>query len=328
MPSQNLTDAVAFRHSSPEAQNTFIVSWCFFNLCNYDCSYCMPNLKNGTFKGLPFERVREIVDGLFRAHPKKKFLFEFTGGEITIYRDFTQLITYLHEKGCDVSILSNGSRPTGWWEQHAPLLTHVCLSFHVERAQQEHFLAVLAVITRTTSVHLNLMVMPGRLKECLALYAAVEAQFPSVSLALQPLAPNEEIPPGEYSARELFVLQTQHADTPEGPMSGPGFLFSKPHVNYRESMVWQFAKRAEVPTTAQEVIAEGTNQWQGWKCSAGLEMVMIDWQGDIHRAWCKVGGRVGNIHDPTIHWPAEAVMCTKAHCRFGLDIMSTKERVP
>jgi MoaA/NifB/PqqE/SkfB family radical SAM enzyme len=228
--SQDLSDAITFKHSTAEAEHTFIVSWCFFNLCNYDCSYCPPNLKSGSLKGLPLETVKEIVDELRALHPTKKFLFEFTGGEITPYRDFTEMVTYLRDQSCDVNILSNGSRPLAWWKQHAPLLKHVCLSFHLERANADHYAEILEVITQTT--------------------------------------------------------------------------------------------------TANDVIGTNANKWQGWHCSAGLEMLIIDWQGDIHRAWCKVGGKIGNISERPIAWLREKVVCTKPSCRDGLDVMSTKERVP
>lgn len=279
----NISDAMAFKHSTPEAENTFIVSWCFFNLCNYDCSYCPPNLKSGSLKGLPLATVQEIVDGLLELYPQKKFLFEFTGGEITLYRDFTPMVNYLREKDCDVNILSNGSRPAEWWKQHAPLIKHVCLSFHLERACSDHYIEILKIITATTTVHLNIMVIPARLQECLDFYESVKSLYPQISLALQPLAGHPGVTLTDYTAKELFILQSQHADKVDTPKSGPGYLFSKPHQSYRSDMQWHFSEGAKQNTTANEVIAASTNNWLGWKCSAGLEMLIIDWQGDIHR---------------------------------------------
>jgi len=51
---------------------------------------------------------------------------------------------------------------------------------------------------------------------------------------------------------------------------------------------------------------------------------MINWDGDVHRATCRVGGSLGNIYDGSFEPPEEAVICTRKWCTCAADIPLTK----
>ena len=77
-------------------------------------------------------------------------------------------------------------------------------------------------------------------------------------------------------------------------------------------------------SSAHRFINEGTNNWAGWKCYAGVEQLVVDMSGYIYRGWCNVGGPIGNINDNTLILPGEPVLCDKSMCHCNYDIMSTK----
>ena len=75
---------------------------------------------------------------------------------------------------------------------------------------------------------------------------------------------------------------------------------------------------------ANDVIKEHLNQYKGWQCNAGIESLMINWDGEVHRATCRVGGSLGNIYKDTFKLPNEPITCTRDYCTCAADIPLTK----
>jgi MoaA/NifB/PqqE/SkfB family radical SAM enzyme len=75
---------------------------------------------------------------------------------------------------------------------------------------------------------------------------------------------------------------------------------------------------------ANDVIKNHLNKFKGWKCHAGIESLMINWDGEVHRATCRVGGSLGNIYKNTFTAPNDAVICTRDWCTCAADIPLTK----
>jgi MoaA/NifB/PqqE/SkfB family radical SAM enzyme len=71
-------------------------------------------------------------------------------------------------------------------------------------------------------------------------------------------------------------------------------------------------------------IIEHLNKYKDWTCNAGLESLMINWDGDVHRATCRVGGSLGNIYDDSFVAPNEPVVCDRNFCTCASDIPITK----
>ena len=51
---------------------------------------------------------------------------------------------------------------------------------------------------------------------------------------------------------------------------------------------------------------------------------MINWDGDVHRATCRVGGSLGNIYQGDFEIPEQAIICTRKWCTCAADIPLTK----
>jgi MoaA/NifB/PqqE/SkfB family radical SAM enzyme len=76
---------------------------------------------------------------------------------------------------------------------------------------------------------------------------------------------------------------------------------------------------------ANDVIKLHKNQFKGWSCNAGIESLMINWDGEVHRATCRVGGSLGNIYNGTFNVPNEPIICTRDFCTCAADIPLTKQ---
>jgi MoaA/NifB/PqqE/SkfB family radical SAM enzyme len=75
---------------------------------------------------------------------------------------------------------------------------------------------------------------------------------------------------------------------------------------------------------ANDVIKEKLNSFEGWKCNAGVESLMINWDGEVHRATCRVGGSLGNIYNGSFDYPTQSIICTRKWCTCAADIPLTK----
>jgi MoaA/NifB/PqqE/SkfB family radical SAM enzyme len=76
---------------------------------------------------------------------------------------------------------------------------------------------------------------------------------------------------------------------------------------------------------ANDVIKLHLNKFKGWSCNAGLESLMINWDGEVHRATCRVGGSLGNIYKGTFIVPMDSIRCTRDYCTCAADIPLTKQ---
>jgi pyruvate-formate lyase-activating enzyme len=72
------------------------------------------------------------------------------------------------------------------------------------------------------------------------------------------------------------------------------------------------------------------NNWKGWHCSTGLNSIYIDFDGNVWRGTCRVGGFVGNVHVVTgLDQGTELkngnwVVCTKDLCSCAADMNTPK----
>jgi MoaA/NifB/PqqE/SkfB family radical SAM enzyme len=78
---------------------------------------------------------------------------------------------------------------------------------------------------------------------------------------------------------------------------------------------------------ANDVIKLHLNKYKGWTCNAGIESLMINWDGDVHRATCRVGGSLGNIYNDAFIPPTKSIQCTRDWCTCAADIPLTKTSV-
>jgi hypothetical protein len=85
-----------------------------------------------------------------------------------------------------------------------------------------------------------------------------------------------------------------------------------------------FKDKTEQLYHANDVIKLHLNKYNGWTCNAGIESLMINWDGDVHRATCRVGGSLGNIYEGDFVAPSEPVTCDRNFCTCAADIPLTK----
>lgn len=312
-------DYLRLEHANPKHANTLVVNWFLGNTCNFKCSYCSDEFRDGTRPWHDLELTKDFCNRLLDSYKGKDIYFEFTGGEVTMWKHFLDLAEHLKSRGARMGMITNGSRTLRWWEQAKPLLDYVMMSFHVEFASTEKFTEIVNLLRNDIKVHVNIMLHLERFDECIAL-AEELSKLENLTISLQPLLKSlgkgEEVQEYTDEQKERFQeLQKKIEETR---------VFTRDFDKYRGEMVKVLGDNKR-NVSSHELIMNKENNWLEWKCYAGLENIVIDDKGEIFRGWCKVGGSIGNIKSSIISFPTAPISCNKDRCHCNFDICCTKE---
>jgi MoaA/NifB/PqqE/SkfB family radical SAM enzyme len=315
----SIHDFDRLKHLDSKNLNWFVVNWCLGSTCNFACSYCPESLHDGRRPWHSTENIKAFVDKVKAFHPEKQIYFEFTGGEVTLNKDFIEICKFCTEHGVKVGFITNGSRTLRWWEENKHYFDHVVMSFHSEFAKPDHFCKVIEILRLEVRTHVNIMMNPDQWDLCMDVAEKVK-DIGNASIALQPLIHDLASELYDYTPEQHKILNDQHE------LIGSKIKWVKGFDYYRGAMKAVKNDGSFTPRTAHSFIAKNTNNWLGWECFAGVEQLIIDIDGSVWRGWCRVGGRIGFINDPNLTLPTNSTVCNKNLCHCNFDIMSTKIR--
>jgi len=324
-----IKDYTKLTHEHEMAINTIVVNWCLSNVCNYNCSYC-PNYLHDSTTGWPdMKDVMSFCHKIIDHHESKNIYFEFTGGEVSLWKKFPDVVSFLKLfPNVYTGLISNGSPGSIWWDEMtgSSRLDHVCLSFHPEKATREkvaHFIEVVETCSKYMRTHINIMMHPDYFDRELEMADYLSRFIKNISIALQPLLVDFKDELFNYSKEQLTILDRQHE------LYGSKIKHDKEWPIFRGAMKVLGGKK-ELVSSAHRFIADGANRWTGWKCYAGVEQMVVDIAGRVWRGWCKEGGCLGTasacgVEDIDI--PNEPWVCNRDYCHCNFDIMCTKEKI-
>ncbi len=147
------------------------IFWEITSRCNFDCSYCSPDVHNKTESFQPFPKVLRATERLCEDFAKgEKTNFIISGGEPTLYPQFLDWVRLISVLGHHVSVHSNGSRHQDYYLE---LINHcdLNLSLHFDFVRIEKFFRVVEELTRVKIARNNknighlevkVMMLPGQ----------------------------------------------------------------------------------------------------------------------------------------------------------------------
>lgn len=304
-------------HANPAHERTLVVNWCLGNTCNFSCTYCPEDLHNAKNPWPELQTAIHFVNKILDVHSTKNIYIELTGGEVTLWKDLFSFAEYCRSKNIKIGIISNGSRTLEYWEKLIPKIDHVCLSFHAEKGNADHYYEVVKLASLSIRTHTNFMMHPEKFNTVLELAFRIK-DIPNISMAVQPLVIDFKDTLYSYTSTQLKVIDQQHE------MLVKHIKYDKSYEYYRGAMEMVDEGVTRKKISPQRLISLGVNNWQGWMCYAGVEQLVVNMDGEIFRGWCLVGGKMGHISDETLKLSADPVLCDKTFCHCNFDIMSTK----
>ena len=291
-------------------QNYIKVEWNLGKRCNYDCSYCPAAIHDNESPHTDLDILKRTVDKL--ATLPKPVRLSLTGGEPCVHPHIEQLIRHIKEKNMWLSITTNGTRKPLWYSMQQ--VDQYVFSLHFEYDWSNVLYTIKNVNDRNngsngTSIVVNVMAHQDKMKD---VRTAVDMlSFHAIPYAIRRVRWTE----GDHDLFDDMRYDQNDLDWILG------------HVATVKPNCIIHVDGGTKERHANDIIKLHLNQYKGWTCNAGLESLMINWDGDVHRATCRVGGSLGNIYDGTFIIPTEPVICTRNYCTCAADIPLTKQVV-
>lgn len=282
-------------------QNSIKIEWNLGKRCNYDCSYCPASIHDNTSAHTDIETLKSCVDKLMTLG--KPIRLSFTGGEPCVHPKFDELVKYCKHVGVSwISVTTNGTRP---YEFYASLpVDQYVFSIHLEYDWKRVFNTIESVVDLTKiKVIAQIMAHHDYMDAVLQLRAkCLLAEIPSTVRRIRWTEGDHDLfDDMRYNANDLNWLKEQDATV-------------QPNTVIDDQQLMH----------ANDVIKLHLNKYNGWTCNAGIESLMINWDGDVHRATCRVGGSLGNIYEGDFVAVSDPVTCDRNFCTCAADIPLTK----
>lgn len=289
--------------SSWPHQDQIKIEWNLGKRCNYDCSYCPSAIHDNFSPHTDINILEATVDKLCELG--KPLRISLTGGEPCVHPDIENLLEYFKRKDVFwVNLTTNGTRSASWYLQNEMFWNHLIFSLHFEydwqrvmhtinqyydSTEREFFVAVMAHHDHMEDVRK----VVKELREKGIKYTIRRIRWTE--------GDHNVFDDMRYDGKDLEWIVSQDATV-------------KPNCRVDNDQIIH----------ANDVIKKHLNQFNGWSCNAGIESLMINWDGDVHRATCRVGGSLGNIYQNTFVQPTSPIICTRDWCTCAADIPLTK----
>lgn len=288
-------------------QASIHVEWNIGKRCNLDCAYCPAEIHDNFS---PHTDLNIMVDTIYKLEKiGKPIRLSLTGGEPTVHPKINDILECANARLQWLSVTTNGLRSPEWYIKQPVNQWVFSLHFdneHSNRAAENivRYSQLLDMEGVSTFYQVNLM---------------CHHEYMDDVKAAANLLDGHHIP---YVCRRIRWTEADDREWFDD-------------MRYKEKdLEWILSKTASVKANcivddehklhANDIIKHKWNQFEGWKCAAGIESLMINWDGEVHRATCRVGGSLGNIYDDSFEPPKDWITCTRKWCTCAADIPLTK----
>jgi len=318
-----MTELVRIEHIDKKYKEWVRVEWNLGKRCNFDCSYCPPDLHDNSSGHADLKSFDNTIQKIRESYIDKKVRMSITGGEPFVHPRILEILSLFSKYNIDeVSTITNGSLPLVKYEASFEHLDHLIFSWHYEHLKEEHMRNVLYGL-KDRPIHVHLMFLPGRLEEIKNTVSWLEDNGIRYNIRrIRPLF----TPVGGFNLPGSSGMEGIHSkQSPDG-------YYSQEELEYLDtfSKAGTSQDNAEFFTTESSwfdnvntLLKNRQNSFVGWKCMAGIETLYIENDGNIFRATCKQGGPIGNISED-FKIPNNPIICAKQWCNCAADLNTTK----
>lgn len=148
-------------------EKTFSITWMVGIRCNYDCMYCPPSLHDNVSPSTSLETMQSYWKSIVEKtqHLNLKYKISFTGGEITVNKNFLPLVEWLksnyQEHLSAIICTTNGSASANYYKKLYNYVDNISFSFHSEFADSKQFfekmIELKRIIPGSKFIHVNIM---------------------------------------------------------------------------------------------------------------------------------------------------------------------------
>jgi MoaA/NifB/PqqE/SkfB family radical SAM enzyme len=287
-------------------QDKIKVEWNLGKRCNLDCAYCPEYIHDNHSPHTDIEKLISTVAVLNVLEAPVRL--SLTGGEPSVHPQIEELLAAISaaENISWVSMTTNGTRTGKWYVDQSQYLDQYVFSLHYEKnktSTMEH-------ITAFASAKLDTKILVHIMAHHKYMDAVKQDALRFQSLNIPYVVRRIRWTEGNH---DLFDDMRYDADDLKWIKDATATVEPNCLIDDFDQMMH-----------ANDVIKLHLNQFKDWSCNAGIESLMINWDGEVYRATCRVGGSLGNIYNGSFMVPQDAVICTRNWCTCEADIPLTK----
>lgn len=297
-----------------DAPSTLSIEWIVSNVCNYSCSYCIPELYDGSSRWPDVNNALNFFWAVENKYPGQPKCLIMTGGEPTLWPALFSFVKQLPNSYI-LDISTNGSRSLRFWQDFKQYgkFRKINISAHLADCDIEHLIGVCKILQHDVITTVLALMLPGYEEKYNRLFQRIEEEKLNITAfgkGIRNFEANGELI--EYTPEQNELVKRNYRNR-------TGFKF--PPIALHTVVDDQ---KLDMEAT-QEFILNQYNKFKGWKCKIGIERIVIDQWGNITGAMCSTArsqpiGVLGE--DFTL--PTEPTVCQDTICPCLLDMRITK----
>jgi len=288
----------------PHYRDSVKVEWNLGKRCNLDCTYCPAEIHDNFSSHKDLSTLYKTVDTLAEIENVR---ISFTGGEPCVHPQFEELVNYARPKINWLSVTTNITRKPEYYQNLN--VNYLVLSLHFEDKQWCERVETIRILAGTLGggkhpkdYHVMIMAHHDYMDEVkLATRILIEHNIPFSLRRIRWTERHDWFDDMRYNLDDLEWIKSVQTTAKANTLVDSKDLV---HTN--------------------DLLKNKLNMFKGWQCKAGVESLMINWDGEVHRATCRVGGSLGNIYNGTFERPEVAVICSRDWCTCAADVNITK----
>jgi hypothetical protein len=237
-----------------------------------------------------------------------------------------ELAQMFNAKGHYISLTTNGSKSPAYWEELAPLLSHISFSYHPEYETERYF-ENLKTAAKFTRCGARVMMLSSRWDQCLAVYKKLrhgEGYPDATPVRIVEYGLNNGT--ANYTEDQLAWLADPKHDLPAYKKMPYDIHTAKAQYSPTLSTYYFDDGTQTTMANASLLVNNGQTNFRGYSCEIGLRSLVIGPDGKIKRGNCLVGGYIGHVDKPEeIVWPSAPVICNYISCNCSTDVIINKK---
>ena len=302
-------EIVKFYERGSLENNELIVQWNLGNTCNYACEYCPSYLHSGKIDWPKLSLIKDTLIKIQNNFPDKVIRLEFLGGEVTLYKEFIELMKFCKEHNFNSTILSNGSRTIRYWEELAPYLDRILLTFHADEADQSHFNNVISsLIANRIEPIVHIAMIKNKFWDLVNYKNQLTTNFPK--LIIDSILMLDKLGSFNYDGYYYDYDNLQMEYVKQQEFHSMSYIVEYDNGEIRE-------------INLVEVKEQGLNNFSGFTCGTSLSIIVINFNGYVSTSLCNQRPKI-NVHTEDINQIFVPIVCAADKCLNPSDIRIMK----
>lgn len=269
-----------------------LIDWNLGNNCNFKCSYCHPDLNNGT---RPFPTKDQFILAFNNindfAYDFQHCVINLTGGEISLDLNLLDEIDKIDKK-FKFYLRSNGSASLENWNRVKDKIYKINLTYHLHD-DLETFIEKVELLK----------------ERCIVLVAITPENWDYGISCYQKFK-------NIGAATEIQMLFKNHT-------RGNNIYLDYDQYQWNQYYVIIGKGPDQTTQTVEHKKIEFLNNFYGHFCHAGKDQIVIDSDGNVFRGWCQTD-KLGNLFIDNIKLYTTPKICPLHQCTNGFDLLAKK----